>query len=206
MFQGLKGKLGSFVGKTKETAEKKADLSATTKIKGILKQKIRLSEGDLENMLWDFQLDLLQSDVAAETAEFIIERLRADLEGKEIEKSKVYESVVESLKSVLREILSSGGQLDLLQFIRDSKKPVTIVFLGVNGVGKTTTIMRLSDILLKNHVSVVFAAGDTFRAGAIEQLKIHGANMGVKTIAHQKSSDSAAVIFDAIDHARSKNL
>lgn len=206
MFQSLRKKITSFIGKTGETAEKKAELTVETKIKGVLKRRIKLSEEDLENILWDLQLDLIQSDVAVETTELILERLKGKLRDREIEKDRIHEFVRNSLREALTEALTPEKDIDLVEFIRDSEKPVRLIFLGVNGSGKTTTIARIARLLMKNNLSVVFAAGDTFRAGAIEQLTKHGENLGVKTIAHQKGADSAAVIYDAIEHAKARRI
>ncbi len=206
MFQSLRKKITSFIGKTGETAEKKAELTVETKIKGVLKRRIKLSEEDLENILWDLQLDLIQSDVAVETTELILERLKGKLRDREIEKDRIHEFVRNSLREALTEALTPEKDIDLVEFIQDSEKPVRLIFLGVNGSGKTTTIARIARLLMKNNLSVVFAAGDTFRAGAIEQLTKHGENLGVKTIAHQKGADSAAVIYDAIEHAKARRI
>ncbi len=206
MFQSLKKKLNTFIGKTEETAEKKITVSAGTKIKGILKQNIHLSEEDLDKILWDLQLDLIQSDVAVETTDRILEKLRKELKNKEIDKNKIHESIKESIRKALKEVLTPENEIEFLSFIKNTEKPVKLVFLGINGSGKTTTIMRTANLLKKNNFSVVFAAGDTFRAGAIEQLTKHGENLGIKTISHQKGADSAAVIYDAIEHAKARKI
>jgi fused signal recognition particle receptor len=206
MFQSLKKRLSSFIGKAEETAERKAELTAETKIKGVLRKRIRLSEADLENILWDLQLDLIQSDVAVETTDLILGGLKENLGDKEIDKDRVHEFVRNSLRKVLTEILTPGVEVDLVDFIRSAEKPAVLLFLGVNGTGKTTTMAKVAHLLMKNNLSVVFAAGDTFRAGAIEQLTKHGENLGVKTITHQKGADSAAVIYDAIEHARARRI
>lgn len=206
MFQSLKKKLNTFIGKTEEKAEKRAELSTETKIKGVLRQRIRLSEDDLENILYDLQLDLIQSDVAVETTDAILDNLRKELRDKEIDKKRVHEFIKESLRRVLREVLTPEREMDLVEFIRNSEKPATLLFVGVNGSGKTTTIMKVANLLKKNGLSVVLAAGDTFRAGGIEQLTKHGENLGVKTISHQKAADSAAVVYDAIEHAKARKI
>ena len=92
------------------------------------------------------------------------------------------------------------GKIDLLSRIK-SKKPFVIVFVGVNGSGKTTTIAKMARFCQKNNLSVVIAAGDTFRAAAIDQLEVHAKNLGIKMIKQDYGSDSAAVAFDAIKHA-----
>ena len=206
MFSSFRQKLKEFVNRTEESADNEIRVSAGTKIKGILAGKIKLSEKDIEDTLWKFQLDLIQNDVAVETTEFIIEKLREKLLGEEINRNEIHEFVIKSLRDVLRKTLTSEREIELIELIRNSDKPYKIVFFGVNGSGKTTTIAKVANLLMHNGIKSVFAAGDTFRAGAIEQLKKHGENLGVKTIAHQKGADSAAVIYDAIEHARAKGI
>ncbi|OYT40578.1 MAG: signal recognition particle-docking protein FtsY [Candidatus Altiarchaeales archaeon ex4484_43] len=206
MFQSLKRRLDSFIGKAEKTAEQKAELTVETKVKGILRRRIKLSEGDLENILWDLQLDLIQSDIAVETTDLILERLKERLRDREIDKGKIREFVRSSLREVLMDVLTPEKDIDFIELIRNSKKPVRLVFLGINGSGKTSTIAKVAHLLMKNNFSVVFAAGDTFRAGAIEQLTKLGENLGIKTIAHHKGSDSAAVIYDAIEHAKARRI
>jgi len=86
------------------------------------------------------------------------------------------------------------------------KKPFVICFVGINGSGKTTTIAKIAKLLLKNNLSVVIAASDTFRAASIEQLHLHADKLGVKLIKHKYGSDPAAVAFDAVKHAQSKGI
>jgi len=215
MFQSLREKLKSFIGSTEEQAEKELDgkelkkkelkITKTTKIKSILSEKIHLSEKDLDGILWQLQLDLIQSDVALETAEEILEELRQKLTEKGIEKDILDEFIKNSLREILINTLTPEKEINFLDFIQNSEKPAKILFLGVNGTGKTTAIARVARYLLDNGLSVIFAAGDTFRAGAIEQLEKHAQNLGVKVIKHEKGADSAAVIYDAIEHAKAKN-
>ncbi|MBN2014814.1 MAG: signal recognition particle-docking protein FtsY [Candidatus Altiarchaeota archaeon] len=206
MFQSLKKKLNVFIGRTEEKVEKRAELSTETKVRGILRPKIRLSEEDLENILYDLQLDLIQSDVAVETTDAILEKLRSVLSGREIDKKRVHESIEESLRRVLREVLTPDKEIDVIDFVKNSSKPVVLLFVGVNGSGKTTTVMKVANLLKKNGFSVVLAAGDTFRAGGIEQLATHGENLGIRTISHQRAADSAAVVYDAIEHAKARKI
>jgi len=105
------------------------------------------------------------------------------------------------LKNKLKEILSSN-KINILE----EKNPTIIMLIGVNGAGKTTTLAKLAQKIKKNKKKCVMAAGDTFRAAAIEQLEQHGKNLDVKIISHNYGSDSAAVAFDAVEHAKSKNL
>ena len=189
-----------------EQPEKKLKISKVTQVKSALSSRVRLSEKDLEGILWQLQLDLIQSDVAVETAEKILEELKEKLTSKEIEKEKLDEFVKNSLREILIEVLTPEKEINLLELIQNSPKPVKILFLGVNGTGKTTTMAKAAKYLMDRGISVIFAAGDTFRAGAIEQLEKHAQNLSIKVIKHSKGADSAAVIYDAIEHATSKNI
>jgi fused signal recognition particle receptor len=206
MFQSLKSKLNSFIGRAEEAAEKRSSISTETKLKGLFSQRIRLSDDDLDNITSELQLDLIQSDVAVETTDAILEKLRSVLKDRDLDKGRVHEEIREALRGVLKGILTPEKDVDFLTFIKSAEKPVKIVFLGVNGSGKTTTIMRVASLLRKNNISVVFAAADTFRAGAIEQLSTHGERLGIKTVSHQKGADSAAVIYDAVEHAKARKI
>jgi fused signal recognition particle receptor len=96
----------------------------------------------------------------------------------------------------------SASSFDFDDYIKKARKPVKILFVGVNGTGKTTSIAKVARYLQDRGHSVVLAAGDTFRAGAIEQLEVHGSRLGLKVIKHKPGGDPAAVIFDAIEYAR----
>jgi len=115
----------------------------------------------------------------------------------------------ETLKEIITEILTPEQEIDLIKEIKkkNSKNlPYVIVFLGVNGTGKTTTMAKIAHYLKKNSLTSVAAAGDTFRAGAIEQLTYHMDNVGIRVIKHDYKSDPASVAYDAINHAKAKDL
>lgn len=207
MFELLKKKFESFIGKVEDsTKEREVDLTVTTKVKGLLAGKIRLSEKDLEDIIWNLQLELMQNDVAAETVEYLTASLKKKLVEQDIERDNVNKFVREMVKEVLVETLTTEKKLNLAEFIKKQPKPVKIVFFGVNGTGKTTTIAKVASYLMKNNLSSVLAAGDTFRAGAIEQAEKHAHMVGIKTIKHQKGSDAAAVIYDAVEHAKAHSI
>jgi len=186
--------------------EKEAAITIKTKIKSLLSKTVVLSEQDLEQILSDFELELIQSDVAVETAGVIVDKLKERIEDKEIDKGKISDFVRQSLKDVLLEILRQEEKTEIIERIKNSEKPCVIVFFGINGTGKTTTIAKFAKYLMNNKLSVVIAAGDTFRAGAIEQLQKHADALGVKLISHKKGADAAAVIFDAVAHAKARNV
>ena len=163
-----------------------------------------ISDEKLDDLLWDLEVGLLESDVAYSVIESIKKDIKEEIKHVPIERGKIGEVVENVLKNAITHVLKSG-EIDFNDFIKNSKKPVVIMFIGVNGSGKTLSIGKIATMLKKMGYSCVMAAGDTFRAGAIEQLSIHGENVGVKVIKHGPGADPAAVAFDAIDHARAKH-
>ncbi|MCL4306900.1 MAG: signal recognition particle-docking protein FtsY [Candidatus Thermoplasmatota archaeon] len=158
-----------------------------------------LRKGDIENSVRDA---LLESDVSLETSERIIADLDNFLErpGKKVSQADLRDALRKSIKKILDE--NSTG----IDILNPGKKPFVILFLGINGTGKTTTVAKIANYLKRNGKRVVVAAGDTFRAGAIEQLSLLCQDIGVNLIKHEAGSDPASVAFDAIDHARARNL
>jgi fused signal recognition particle receptor len=163
-----------------------------------------ISDEKLDDLLWDLEVGLLESDVAYSVIESIKKDIKEEIRHVPIERGKIGEVVENVLKNAIIHVLKSG-EIDFNDFIENSKKPVVIMFIGVNGSGKTLSIGKIATMLKKMGYSCVMAAGDTFRAGAIEQLSIHGDKVGVKVIKHGPGADPAAVAFDAIDHARAKH-
>jgi fused signal recognition particle receptor len=99
-----------------------------------------------------------------------------------------------------------GNGFDLTEYIKTHPHPVKILFTGVNGTGKTTTIAKVGSYLKKQGFSVVIGAGDTFRAGAIEQIDVHAQRIGIKIIQHQTGADPSAVLFDTVQYANSHKI
>ncbi|MHA1198198.1 MAG: signal recognition particle-docking protein FtsY [Candidatus Heimdallarchaeaceae archaeon] len=153
---------------------------------------------------------LIKNEVAVTTAETISKNLAIKLSKIEHTRFTNTKSIVlASLKEVMLEVLTPEKPIDILAEIKkskDKKTPYTIAFFGVNGVGKTLSIAKLGKYFNDNGFSCVFAAGDTFRAGSIEQLHKHGENLQIRVIAQTYGSDAAAVAFDAINHAISKEI
>jgi len=119
------------------------------------------------------------------------------------------EIVEKTLRKVLLETLTVGGETDLIGVVkkkREVKEPCTVVFVGINGSGKTTTIAKTAHFLMKRGYSVVLACSDTYRAGSIEQLEEHAKRLGVRMIKHQYGSDAAAVAYDAVNHAKTRGI
>ena len=163
-----------------------------------------ISEEKLDDLLWDLEVGLLESDVAYSVIESIKKDIKEEFKHVSFERSKVSEVVEGVLKNAIAHVLKSN-EMDFEDFIKKTEKPVVIMFVGVNGSGKTLSIGKIATMLKKIGYSCVMAAGDTFRAGAIEQLSIHADNVGVKIIKHGSGADPAAVAYDAIDHAKAKH-
>ena len=156
----------------------------------------------LEEVLYDLEIALLESDVAFSVTKEIVDHLAEDLQGRRLSKDVTFEEGVEiALRSAIGKALTVPP-LDLFGFVASAPKPVVIMFVGVNGTGKTTTIAKLAYHLQKKGLTAVVAAADTFRAGAIEQLERHAESVGFKLIKHKAGADPAAVAFDAVEHAR----
>jgi fused signal recognition particle receptor len=164
----------------------------------------KISEKDLDGLLWELELGLLEADVALPVIEEIKASVRESLLGKRVDKQFTVEAAVKlALQNAIESVLKQS-EFDFDDYIVKHEKPVVVMFVGINGTGKTTAIAKITNRLQKNGLSVVLAAGDTFRAGAIEQISIHGERLGTKVIKHQSGGDPAAVAFDAIDHAKAR--
>ncbi|TKJ20288.1 MAG: signal recognition particle-docking protein FtsY [Promethearchaeota archaeon Loki_b32] len=170
--------------------------------------KKTLTEKKLDDAINDLKLLLLSNDVAIDTAEEICNKIIKSFEGEQIGRlTSIQKMLFDTLKETLSEILTPEEDLDLLLEINKKKsKPYVIVFLGVNGTGKTTTMAKIAYFLKKNGLSIVAAAADTFRAAAIEQLSYHMDNVGIRVIKHEYKSDPASVAYDAIEHAKAKKI
>jgi fused signal recognition particle receptor len=164
----------------------------------------RLKERVLDDLLHDLEIGLLQADVALPIAEELTKSVKESLLGKRIDKSFDIEDAVKlALKAAVRGVLA-GQTLTLTDKIRSKPPPFVIMFVGINGGGKTTAIAKLAYRMQKHGLSCVLAAGDTFRAGAIEQLTLHSEKLECRIIKHQEGSDPAAVAYDAIEHAKAR--
>ena len=164
-----------------------------------------IREKHLDNVMWEMELALLESDVAMEALEEMKAIIKKRLVGLRVENRAALTPTIEkALKASLVELLSKTT-FDPQILLEKRDGPLIIAFVGVNGTGKTTTIARITDWLKQNGKSVVLAASDTFRAGAIEQLELHAERLGCKFIKHQAGGDPAAVAFDAVEHAKAKH-
>lgn len=142
---------------------------------------------------------LVTSDLGVKTSMELVEEVKAEVKKRKISDSK---EAIDILKELIFEIVKMNNQE-----LNISKEGLTIyLFIGVNGVGKTTTIAKVGNLLKKRGLNIMFAAGDTFRAGAIEQLKVWGEELQIPVIAQKEGSDPAAVIYDSIEAAKARGI
>lgn len=171
--------------------------------KGIEEKQIK--EEDLRDLLWNFQLQLIQANVASDVAEKICEDVKKSLAGRSVRRTEEIEKIVlDAMRESIRNIFRVEP-VDILKLARENR-PCVIVFVGTNGSGKTLSVAKVAKFLMQNNFSSVFAAGDTFRASAIEQIEQHASNLGVKVIKHEYGADAAAVAYDAIEHAKARKI
>jgi fused signal recognition particle receptor len=185
MFEKLKSGLSGLVNKI-----------TTTELKA---EKLR-------PVLSDFKLSLVENDVAFPVAERICDEMEKRLSGVQIKRLEDRKKIVKAnLREVLLETMLTNDQVDLLTAIKEKRKkgePYVIVFVGINGTGKTTTIAKFAQFLKKKGYSVVLSCSDTYRAGSIEQLEEHAKRLGVRMIKHKYGADPAAVAYDTVNHAK----
>jgi fused signal recognition particle receptor len=171
--------------------------------------KVTLSEDNMEKILNDLKLTLIKHDVSVIAAEKICEKTAEELKGAKVGAFSKKKTLQTAVRAAIYELLSVQKQFDLVEAIKNRpnpRQPYVVMVLGVNGTGKTTTLAKLVHLLKKNDVSVVVAAADTFRAGAIEQLENHMKNLGTRLIKQDYKADPASVGYDAIDHATAKKI
>lgn len=164
----------------------------------------KISENEFNEIFDDLEFLLLENNVALEVVEDIRSKLSEKLIGKEIKKQDLEEQISTELKNTLNEILIEPD--NPLEIIKISQKPFTILFFGINGTGKTTSIAKVTNFLKQAGFSVVLAAGDTFRAASIEQLEQHAERLKVSVIKQNYGADPAAVGFDAIKYAKNHKI
>lgn len=170
-----------------------------------------LTEKELNNVLSELEIALLQSDIAQEVIDVIVTKLKSELIGTKLEKEQNAANIVQiKFRNAIVEMFSGSGEVDLIKKIREKKDkrggPFIVVFLGINGTGKTTTVAKVAHFLRKHNISVVLAAGDTHRAGAIEQISLHAEKLSLKVITQRYGADPSAVGRDAIDYAKKHHI
>jgi fused signal recognition particle receptor len=189
-----------------ETADESGDRGLTERAKLFASGKAVIDEDDLQAHLEDLELALLGSDVEMSVAQEVLDGVEESLVGETRRRLEGTGNIVrDALREALYDVINVG-QFDFVERIREGDAPVVIIFTGVNGVGKTTTIAKLSRYLEAEGLSTVLANGDTFRAGANEQLQEHADALDRKLISHEQGSDPAAVIYDAVEYADANDV
>ena len=172
--------------------------------------KTELKGKDLDKVIDEFQLSLVENDVAVSVAEYVGSELRTklgDVQFARFTDPRARVKVI--LQDILLSVLQKGGSLDIFALVekkRAAGEPAIIVFVGINGTGKTTSIAKLAHILQKRGRTSILAASDTYRSGSIEQLEEHARRIGVRIIKHKYGGDPAAVAFDAVNYAKAHGL
>jgi len=170
--------------------------------------KIQISEEKFEELFWDLEVVLLENNVAVEVIDKIKRDLKKELMNGKVSRKGVEEMVLSTLRQSIIELFDVE-KINLIQRIKDKRgkgQPYIMAIIGVNGAGKTTSIAKLAHKFQNEGLSVVFAASDTFRAAAIQQLEEHANRLNIKMIKHDYNSDPAAVAFDAIKYAEAHNV
>jgi fused signal recognition particle receptor len=181
-------------------------------LKGLV-NKVTTTELKPENLrplLSEFKINLVENDVAFPVAERVCDEMEKRLDKVQVKRLEDRRKIVEkNLREVLLETMQTNSKIDLLKAIQEKRKtgePYVIVFVGINGTGKTTTIAKVCRFLNKKGYSAVIACSDTYRAGSIEQLEEHAKRLGTKMIKHTYGADPAAVAYDAISHAKAHGI
>ncbi|NYZ74595.1 signal recognition particle-docking protein FtsY [Candidatus Micrarchaeota archaeon] len=189
-----------------EKPKERIKLGILGTVKGIITREVEISEGDVKEMLEGLELELLEADVEMGVAEGITQELRGKLIGSKVAKGKLHSFVSGSIRDTLVDVLTNEKSFDIVERVEASEKPVRIMFIGINGAGKTTTIAKVAKLLMNSNKKVVFAAADTFRAAAIEQMSVHADRLGVKVIKRDYGSDPTSVAYDAVNYAKAHGM
>ncbi|MEM4396903.1 MAG: signal recognition particle-docking protein FtsY [Candidatus Woesearchaeota archaeon] len=183
--------------KKEEKEQKKVEKVNEEKIDTFLEKNKKFDEKEFNSLFEEFEIELLEANVAFEVVEKLKQQLRKNLL---VKNEKVKKIFMNTLEETIREII----EIPSFNIFKLKKKPTIILFVGINGTGKTTTIAKIAKRYIDQGKSVVVSASDTFRAASIEQLKHHAEKLGFKLVYQNYNSDPAAVAFDAIEHAKSK--
>jgi fused signal recognition particle receptor len=170
----------------------------------LISSNILFKEEDFDSYKEELETILLENNVAFEVTEKILIELKNSLVGKEISKKELSKEIMKNFREILSQILIEP--FNIIEKINQKSEPYVILFCGINGTGKTTTIAKFASMLKKNKISCVLAAGDTFRAASIEQIKTHGEKIKVPVIALKYGSDPASVGFEAINYAKKNKI
>lgn len=190
----------------REKPKERIRIGALGAIKSFITNQVEISDSDVSALLEEFELELLEADVDMGVAESIKNELEEKLIGSKVKKNELHEFINSMMRETLVDMLYNEKAFDIVKKVKESEKPVKIMFLGINGAGKTTTIAKVAKLLLDNDQKVVFAAADTFRAAAIEQMQVHADRLNVKVIKRDYGSDPTSVAYDAMNYAKAHGI
>jgi fused signal recognition particle receptor len=175
-------------------------------VKSLITREVEISEKDVREMVEALELELLEADVDIGVSESIRQELMGKLVGRRVARGGLHSFVSGSIRDTLIGILTNDKDFDIVSRVDKGEKPQKIMFIGINGAGKTTTIAKVAKLLMDNNRKVVFAAADTFRAAAIEQMEAHAGRLNVKMIRREYGSDPTSVAYDAVNYAKAHGI
>lgn len=191
----------------KKGREVEVKIGLGKRVKALITNKVRIEKKDVEDVLEEFLLDLLEADVPLELAEDLQKELEEALVGREVRKEEVNSFVKENLRKILLDKMEDGYFIiDLILEKLKEKKPVVVLFFGPNGAGKTTLIAKIAYDMKKRGLKVLMIAGDTFRAGAVEQLSEHGKRLRVDVFRKERGAKPSSVIYEGLQKAKDYDL
>ena len=168
----------------------------------------QISEKELDEVMENLTIELLESEIPFDLVEQISENIKKQMIGKKFARSDEFKEIIKSeFTSTIKEIFQKVEDVDLIKLINSKEsKPFKILIVGINGSGKTTTVAKIGHLLKENNISSVIVAGDTFRSGAIEQIKEHADRLELKLISQKYGSDPAAVARDGVEYSKTHNI
>jgi fused signal recognition particle receptor len=175
-------------------------------VRSMITREVEITDKDVGGMLDSLELELLEADVDLAVAEGIKAELSQKLVGAKVGSGELHSFVGSSIRETLIDVLTNERAFDIAERAEKAEKPLKVAFLGINGAGKTTTIAKVAKMLQGRNMKVVFAAADTFRAAAIEQMGVHAERLGIKVIKRDYGSDPTSVAYDAVNYARAHGI
>lgn len=168
----------------------------------------QISEKELDEVMENLTIELLESEIPFDLVEQISENIKKQMIGKKFARSDEFKEIIKSeFTSTIKEIFQKVEDVDLIKLINSKEsKPFKILIVGINGSGKTTTVAKIGHLLKENNISSVIVAGDTFRSGAIEQIKEHADRLELKLISQKYGSDPAAVARDGVEYSKTHSI
>ena len=168
----------------------------------------QISEKELDKVMEDLTRELLESEIPFDLVEQISKNIKKQMIDKKFARSDEFKEIIKSeFTRTIKEIFQKVEDVDLIQLINSKEsKPFKILIVGINGSGKTTTVAKIGHLLKENNISSAIVAGDTFRSGAIEQIKEHADRLELKLISQKYGSDPAAVARDGVEYSKTHNI